>query len=922
MLRTIKVRSNENAVFQPNYNRMRFIVNADDMSTNLSESYLAFKLYVVNGRTGLPYTKDEIRNLNKSSIMFAFGDSLGEAYSPACLIKVARLYAQGNTSQSLLEEIQFSNVLTQTLFQLKSDFETLASESLLTMSNTGMLLNGSIHASTSSFFGNDETPNFDQSVQVNIKLKDIFGLGQSENFWLSTTNGVIVELELENTKPLINSSCVVDLIETLPSELIYDPSNNFTKGYTHDYSTNPHSIRCAGQNLYAPSSNAMASLSTNSTDPSGNVVFSSKISTPQCYRYDATYVNGFFPSSGNVDTAALSPGAYYRIVTLGTLTTENWETAGWIAKPATAVPAIGDTFKCKAQTVTGGTCIDVNSENQIIGLPGSNSNTILISPSIKWTEANMEKLQIEQNTLIKLVFRIVQAGHLDRIFEYMSLVSGVAPWVSAAVGPIITLADTFVYPLFQGTYLQGSAMTLESFEVIPNSEQFAFSSAQYRSLIDNNKIEQVSVANVAKLQIAGVLSGGTIAQVTDGKIRQLTGGNVFFNAAVALTNEIATGNKNAVFVFPDEYDSPNINSMRRLYSNQTKKLPVQTGLVKITKAVKNADNTTWDLHFQTLGLENDNSLQNVNMVSPGTYPDITAGLGRKTDASGCQLNVFNSKIPNLFVPAQDMVPGEWYGITAVGTHTDAPTILADWVAAGNDAGLTPQIGQSFRCIAPISEAAVGAKVVWLQTNRSDLTYVAKSYQITKAELVLVQSEKDPSMLPSPIYSTYKCEAATVDSSQLTEYNRQFVVLEPNCYNALLCTPYYTSENFETLISKSRGINQYRWSLNNIDNTNRNLSVRNNISWFPDTLHLDKLMDYMKNHVGSLKSFSGINGVSRSVDPPVVFPLKIYTAGDAYNHYLNPMSGYTLQFAGYGDGVHNQYIEQGPIFLFKAMFKTL
>lgn len=926
MLRTIKVRSNENAIFQPNYNRMRFIVNADDMSTNLAESYLAFKLYVVNGRTGFPYTKDEIRNLNKSSIMFSFGDSLGEAYNPSCLIKVARLYAQGMTSQTLLEEIQYSNVLTQTLNQIKNDFETLASESILTMSNTGMLLNGAVSANTSSFFGNDETPNFDQSVQVNIKLKDIFGLGQSENFWLSTVNGVVVELELENVKPLINQSCVTNLIEALPREVVYDASNNVTKGYTHDYSTNPYSTRCQGQNLYAPSSNEMASLLTSSTDASGVLHYASKISCPQSYRYDSSYIDYCFPPPSTVDTAALIPGTWYRIIDVdvsGTPNAAQWQTAGCLPlAPATPVlPVVGQHFRCIAVTATGGTCIPVNAANKIVGIPGSNSETITINPSIKWTTANMLSLQITTDTLLKLVFKISQAGHLDRFFEYMSLVGSVTAWTSAAVGAVITLKDSFVYPKFQGTYLQGATIELDSFEVIPNSEQFAFPSSDYESLVDNNLITEVSVAIVNKLQIGGVLSGGTLAQVTSGKIRQLTGGNVFFNLGCSLTNQIASGSNNAVFIYPDEYDSPDINSMRRLYSNQTKKLPVQTGLVKITKAVKNANGTTWDLHFQTMGLENNNSLQNKCLISPGTYPNIEAGLGKRTDASGFDLTMFNTKIPNLVLPAQLMVPGEWYGITAVGTDSTG-NIDTDWSDAGNDAGLTPAVGQSFQCIKPISESAVGATVIWLQPNRSDLTYVPKSYQITKAELVLVQTEKDPSMPPSPIYSTYKCEAVTVDSSYLSEWNRQFVILEPNCYNALLCAPYYTDENFETLISKSRGINQYRWSLNNIDNTNRNIAVRDNISWYPASLHLDKLMDCMKNNIGSLKSYSGINGVSRSVDPPVVFPLKIYTAVDAENHYLNPLSGYTLQFAGYSDPVHNQFIHMGPVFLFKQCFRTL
>ena len=151
LFRTIKIKSVENAIYDRNYNRCRFLISPDDMATDLSLSYLAFKLFVINGKTGSPYTPDEIKNLDLSSIMFSFGQN-NEAYSPACLIKTARLYALGNQSE-ILEEINYSNVLSQTLFQLKNDFETLASESLLTMSSTGMFLNGSLSASSSSYFG-------------------------------------------------------------------------------------------------------------------------------------------------------------------------------------------------------------------------------------------------------------------------------------------------------------------------------------------------------------------------------------------------------------------------------------------------------------------------------------------------------------------------------------------------------------------------------------------------------------------------------------------------------------------------------------------------------------------------------------------------------------------------------------------------
>ena len=909
MLRTIKIRSQENAIYNKNYNRVRFSVMADNMSTDLSQSYIAFKLYVVNGKTGNAYTKAEIENLDASSIMFSFGDSVGECYSPACLIKVCRLFYK----EELLEEVQYSNVLTQTLQQFKNDFENIASESLLSMNSTGMMLNGSLATSTSSYFGAPATLN-DASVQVNIKLSDLFGLARSTNFWI---NGEMkVELELEDLKPLINQSTVVDLSAPLPNTFITSAPGvtpvTYTNGFTDDASTNHLSVRCAGQNLFSPSSNQMASLATQS---------SNLISTPKSYRFDSNYIDFFFPSAIPlpVDTLVLIPGSYYRIINLGTpaLTLAEWQTAGWTQ---TKAPYVGGLFKCIAVTVTGGSCLTVNSNNEVVGNPGSITRNLHLNPAFEWTVTMLNQLGLSDGASVKLVFKIRQSGHVDRIFEYISLITAQTAW-AAGVGAIIQFADNFTYPIYNGTYLTGATVELDSFEVIPNSYQTILLPAQYTSLIQNNTIVGVDEDLVIKLQEGGVLSGGTAAQITAGSISKLTGGNVFFNAAVSMNVGTATAASNFVSIYPDEYTSADIPSLRALYSNQTKNLPCQTGLVRCVSATVNATNAEqWDLTFQTMGLENNNSLQAINMQAPASGGDVVAGLGVKTAIGSYYLNLLNSKIPNRALPAQQMVVGEWYGISAPGTGTQA-----QWNFCGND-NIAPAVGQSFQCTNPMPSSVTGATVIWLQTNASSLTYQPKTWNISKAEMVLVQHNRDPSMPPSPIYPTFKCEAVTIETQKLTEYNRQFIITEQNCFNVLLCCPNYSADSQDhhpqSLISKSRNINNYRWSLNNIDNTNRQIMVKNNTSSYPSTLHIDKLMDCFSNDVGGLKTFSGVNGVARSVDAPCLFPLKIYTASDAESHYMNPMSGYTLQFGGYGDSTHNMFVVPGPIFLFKQCFKMV
>jgi hypothetical protein len=200
-----------------------------------------------------------------------------------------------------------------------------------------------------------------------------------------------------------------------------------------------------------------------------------------------------------------------------------------------------------------------------------------------------------------------------------------------------------------------------------------------------------------------------------------------------------------------------------------------------------------------------------------------------------------------------------------------------------------------------------------------------SFMIDKCELVLVESQIDPSLPMSMIYSTYKCEVATIETSSLEIYNRQFIVTEPNVMNCYLICPQYNASADgklpESLIGYSRNVNQYRWSVNNIEQTNRNVVVQSNTSKYPSSLHIAMLMDTFENSELTEKSISGLLTVPRSVNPPVVFPLRIYQGMDEMNHYMKN-TGFTAQIQFYGDAIHSQNIIQGNIFFFKEMLKVL
>ena len=197
-----------------------------------------------------------------------------------------------------------------------------------------------------------------------------------------------------------------------------------------------------------------------------------------------------------------------------------------------------------------------------------------------------------------------------------------------------------------------------------------------------------------------------------------------------------------------------------------------------------------------------------------------------------------------------------------------------------------------------------------------------SYMIDKAELVLVQSAKDKSIPMSRVYPTTKVEVATIQTP-VPYFNYQFVVPEENVYNLLLCTPQYvvSATEPESLISQRRGVSEYRWAINNVDQTNRLIEVGTNTSFYPSSLYLESLMDVMGNaSVGGLRSLAGELTIPHSDTPVVMYPSRIYKASDGMNFVFRP-AGFTAQITLVGDTAHNSLVTAGNIFLFKQCLKT-
>lgn len=197
-----------------------------------------------------------------------------------------------------------------------------------------------------------------------------------------------------------------------------------------------------------------------------------------------------------------------------------------------------------------------------------------------------------------------------------------------------------------------------------------------------------------------------------------------------------------------------------------------------------------------------------------------------------------------------------------------------------------------------------------------------TWLVDKSELVLVQQQRQKGVPMSRMYFTTKVEAATIET-ELPIYTRQFTVTEPNVYSILLCTPQYvaTATQPECLASWHRGVSRYRWSVNNVDDTNRDLEVWTNNSHYPSSLHLEKTMDVLANDGHTVKSLSGLLSIPQTYLPIVSFPLKIFDAMDTPLGIREHPSGFVVQFTGYADPIHNSPIAPGNIYLFKRMVRT-
>jgi len=409
----------------------------------------------------------------------------------------------------------------------------------------------------------------------------------------------------------------------------------------------------------------------------------------------------------------------------------------------------------------------------------------------------------------------------------------------------------------------GLTITLQNTFVQTVSTLYAttLDTVEFFTVARSIELEPIDTAGMANFRQKNQMIVGT-ATLNELKVAGLvTTTNGPTNSPFVLNVQtVGTVNGVAVPVEPffDQFLNPDVPSVRQMISNNAQKLPIQGSSCRIID-VADIGGGDFRLTFNNLGLFNDNSLQAAFIEGGQILYDDTLSGGDPVTAN--------------------------YQLIITNMSLSGNTVLED-----------------------------------------DF-----SYAIDKAELVLVQQAKDKSIPMSRVYSTWRVEVATIET-QLPIYQRQFLVTEPNCYSILMCMPQYSTATTplapgttafqpQSLISFNRGCQSYRWSINNIDDTNRDLEVQTNSSYYPSSLHVEKLMDAIANDGHKVKSLSGLLTVPHSANPVVCLPLKVYNARQGANFVMKP-EGYQAQITLIGDVNHNQPITPGPIFLFKHCLRMI
>lgn len=476
-----------------------------------------------------------------------------------------------------------------------------------------------------------------------------------------------------------------------------------------------------------------------------------------------------------------------------------------------------------------------------------------------WSGGELASFGLVVGASVRLNFQLKAIGGLTNLrqSEIFSRLDTIASIATVAGDTVITFTDSY-----QQIVSTQWLADLASLEVVDSFILAAVPSASFATLWSEGQIT-VTQGGVADLQSAGLI--GSVVGLTSGMSVPVCPAKFTLHCQTAGID--ASGNVPLpVQPWFDTWIAPDVGTSRQLVSNRNLAMPIQGTTTQLVSAVVAANNTSLILTFRQLGMVNDNSLAPAILYS--LTPDTT--------------------LPTPLVTGQN---------TGAGAGHTAVIAYDFWISDFNALpdGTTPRLPEE-----------------------------AYTYLIDKSELVLVQSAKQPGVPMNRVYTTNRVEVTTIQSA-VPIYNYQFVVPEENVFNIMLMTPQYNADPVngytQSLISWRRGVTEYRFSVNQVDQTNRNLEVGTNTSYYPSSLYLESLLDVLGNANKGLMSLAGPLTIPHSDNPVVMFPLRIYKSNDGVNYIFHPQ-GFVAQITLYSDTAHDGNVVPGNIFFWKQMLRTL
>ena len=861
MMRTIKYRSKENQKYTATYNRANIAIPADALQTDLSESYLAMRLRLMN-KEGQTITTDNLKRLIERNLAVSFGHE-DFSYTPASMIKSCIL-KRGNGS--IIESIPFSNIISQTMFQLTSNKERVAAKSLL----TGVALSdkrGSAVMSTLSSLLKD-------LVEVQIPLGDIFEVCKSQNFWLSEVGGLEISLEFEDKNTLFKVVPIRSAVENDQdfSEMLYPNNvtleNNMTQAYPSVLF--PHSDTAisvadmprvyearlfeavskeatavnnwaSNQQLQFKEELTEAQIQTRGIEAGRHckMVFEMESKTGEIPRVVA-FENEVVDVLGH---AAVGPA----VPAVLEYTLSNTDIAAWTGAEA-------------AQYLTGGAEAGDITEIKIKIDPVTGVYTIEGTPTAITTKA-----YVGGETYIIPSFNLGDAAGVigvlttkDCFIQAAAATLGTAPVFTIPVAeanhaadpvPAETPATAAVpatlrmkYAWFAVTDLKFLRLEMEDMLVAPLEIDAAF-----KLDLTANSIK-VPDAFIEKLQEQSIITH-------DGRANQ----EATFSLSYQLTYPQA---------YPDGGDAEAAATAAAAMITDEETMFIGPDIIKGDLATGNG-----------------------MMALPNTGRGVRLISATPSDEVGFHI----LKFTNLGCPTSSIgvsLKQAWEGVVKQQTATSLDLIISDYQ----------------RVSTALGDGEGDAELV---------TKLSKglTYEIDRLEVVLQQSTKNKKIPMGMTYNTYRVEPITIQDNTF-DYERQFNIMEASSFNNALLMPKRGS-----LVSTLPNVYSYRFQVNNIANTSTDIALKTIGSDYSSSLHLDKTLDYFSNSMLPLRNFYGIKGLENTAEPVRILPLKIYTANDKSNYFTNNKP-FSVQVALHSPQSALSPIEEGTMYFLKSVLMSL